>query len=84
MAGAPKYAPELKRQAVELNKKSDAAYAEAARGPGVGPGSLSGRAKRADRRAEGGPESQNPFQTAEDLRRLRRGASGRGARTRPL
>lgn len=28
--------------------------------------------KRADRRAEGDPESQNPFQMAGDLRRLRR------------
>lgn len=28
--------------------------------------------KRADRRLEGDPKSQNPFQTAEGLRKLRR------------
>lgn len=72
MAGAPRCTPELKQRAVELCRKSDAAYAEAARGPGVGPGSLSSRVKRADRRLEGDPKSQNPFQTAEGLRKLRR------------
>ncbi|WP_297631257.1 transposase [uncultured Slackia sp.] len=72
MAGTPKYTPEFKQQAVELYKKSDAAYAEAARGLGVDPGSLSSRVKQADQRAESDPESQNPFQTAGDLRKLRR------------
>lgn len=37
-----------------------------------GGGSLSSRVKRADRRLEGDPKSQNPFQTAEGLRKLRR------------
>ena len=42
------------------------------RGLGVDPGSLSNWMKQADRRAEGDPRSQDPFQMAEDLRRLRR------------
>ncbi len=73
MASAPKHAPEFKRQAVELHRKSDTTHAEAARGPGADPGPPSSRVKQADRRAEGGPRSQNPFQTAGDPRRLRRG-----------
>lgn len=72
MASTPKHAPGFKQQAVELYRKSGTTYAEAARGLGVDSGSLSGRVKQADRRAEGDPESQNPFQMAEDLRRLRR------------
>lgn len=72
MASTPKYTPEFKQRAVELYKKSDTTYAEAARGLGVDPGSLSSWVKQADQRAEGDPKSQNPFQMAEDLRRLRR------------
>ena len=71
MASTPKYTPEFKQQAVELYRKSGTTYAEAARELGVDPGSLSSWVKRADRRAEGDPESQNPFQMAGDLRRLR-------------
>lgn len=73
MASAPKHAPEFKQQAVELYGKSNTAYAEAAHGLGVDPGSLSSWAMRADRRAEGDSESQDPFQMAGGLRRLRRG-----------
>lgn len=40
MAGTPKYTPELKRQAVELHRKSDTTYAEVARGLGFERGSL--------------------------------------------
>lgn len=72
MASTPKYTPEFKQQAVELYRKSDTTYAEVARGLGVDPGSLSSWVKQADRRAEGDPKSQNPFQMAEDLRKLRR------------
>ena len=72
MAGTPKYTPELKRQAVELHRKSDTTYAEVARGLGFERGSLSSWVKQADRRAEGDPKSQNPFQMAEDLHKLRR------------
>lgn len=72
MAGTPKHAPEFKQQAVELHRKSDTTYAEAARGPGADPGPLSGWARQADRRAEGDPESQSPFWMAGDLRKLRR------------
>ena len=68
-----KVPPEFKQQAVELHRKSDTTYAEVARGPGVDPGSLSSWAKRADRRVEDDPESQNPFQTPGCLERhLRR------------
>lgn len=45
-------------------------YAETARELGVDPGSLPDRVKRAD--AAQAPPEDNPFQMAEDLRRLRR------------
>lgn len=57
---------------MELYIKSDATYAEVALRLGVDPGSPSSWVMQADRRAEGDPKSQNPFQTAGDLRRLRR------------
>lgn len=57
---------------MELYIKSDATYAEVALRLGVDPGSPSSWVKQADRGAEGDPKSQNPFQTAGDLRRLRR------------
>lgn len=57
---------------MELYKESGTTYAEVARGPGIDPGSLSSWVKQADRRAEGDPGSQDPFQMAEDLRKLRR------------
>lgn len=57
---------------MELYIKSDATYAEVALRLGVDPGSPSSWVKQADRRAEGDSKSQNPFQTAGDLRRLRR------------
>ena len=57
---------------MELYIKSDATYAEVALRLGVDPGSPSSWVKQADRRAEGDPKSQNPVQTAGDLRRLRR------------
>lgn len=56
---------------MELYIKSDATYAEVALRLGVDPGSPSSWVQ-ADRRAEGDHKSQNPFQTAGDLRRLRR------------
>ncbi len=45
-------------------------YAETARERGVDPGSLSDRVRRAD--AAQAPAGDNPFQMAEDLRRLGR------------
>ena len=58
---------------MELYIKSDATYAEVALRLGVDPGSPSSWVKQADRRAEGDPKSQNPFQTPGCLERhLRR------------
>lgn len=68
---SPKYTPEFKQRAVELYKKSaPTTYAAVARELGVDPGSLSDWVRRAE--AAGPDPSANPFQMAEDLRRLRR------------
>lgn len=67
---SPKYTAEFKRKAVELYKKSGTTYAEVARGLGCDPGSLSDWVKKAGA-AECAP-GDNPFQMAEDLRRLKR------------
>ena len=63
---------------MRLHGERDGTYAETAREPGVDPGSLSDRVKRAD--AAQAPAGDNPSQMAEDLRgprreneRLRRG-----------
>lgn len=60
----------FKQQAVGLHGERGGAYAAAAREPGVDPGSLPDWARRAD--AAQAPAGGNPFQMAEDLRRLRR------------
>ena len=67
----PKYTAELKRRAVQpYNEGGGTAYAEVAREIGVGPSSLADRVGRAPAAA---PDAEaSPFQTAEDLRRLRR------------
>ena len=67
---SPKYTAEFKQKAVELYKKSGTTYAEVARGLGCDPGSLSDWVKKADA-AECAP-GDNPFQMAEQLRRLKR------------
>lgn len=67
---SPRYTAEFKQKAVELYRKSGATYAEAARGLGCDAGSLSDWVKKAD--ASGPAPDGNPFQMAEDLRRLRR------------
>lgn len=69
-APSPRYTAEFKQKAVELYRKSGATYAEVARGLGCDPGSLSDWAKKADA-AECAPGG-NPFQAAEQLRRLKR------------
>ena len=66
---SPRYTAEFKQKAVELYRKSGATYAEVARGLGCDAGSLSDWVKRADAAQAAGA---NPFQMAEDLRRLRR------------
>lgn len=67
---SPKYAAEFKQQAVRLYRERGGTYAETARELGVDPGSLSDWARRAD--AAQAPAGGNPFQMADDLRRLRR------------
>ena len=67
---SPRYTAEFKQKAVELYKKSGTTYAEVARGLGCDAGSLSDWVKKAD--AAGPSPDANPFQMAEDLRRLRR------------
>ena len=67
---SPKYTAEFKRKAVELYKKSGTTYAEVARGLGCDPGSLSDWVKKAD--AADAPRGENPFQVAEENRRLKR------------
>ena len=55
---------------MRLYNERGTTYAEAAREPGVDPGSPSDWVKRAD--AAQAPAGGNPFQMAEDLRRLGR------------
>ena len=68
---SPRYTAELKQKAVELYIAAgpDATYAEIARGLGIDAGSLS---KRVSQAGANPPElEQDPFQMAEELRRLR-------------
>lgn len=67
---SPRYTAEFKQKAFELYRKSGATYAEVARGLGCDAGSLSDWVKKAD--AAGPAPDVNPFQMAEDLRRLKR------------
>ena len=67
----PRYPAEFRQRAVRLYGERGGTCAETAREPGVDPGSLSDWARRAD--AAQAPAGDDPFQTAEDLRGLRRG-----------
>ncbi|WP_449132881.1 transposase [Senegalimassilia anaerobia] len=67
---SPRYTAEFKQKAVELCGKSGTTYAEVARGLGCDAGSLADWVKKAD--AAGPAPDANPFQMAEDLRRLKR------------
>ena len=67
---SPRHSAEFKQQAVRLYRERGGTCAETAREPGVDPGSLPDWVRRAD--AAQAPAGDNPFQTAEDLRRLRR------------
>lgn len=58
-----RYTAEFKQKAVEPCRKSGATYAEVTRGLGCDAGSLADWVQKAD---------ANPFQMAEDLRRLKR------------
>lgn len=66
---SPKYTAEFKQRAVQLYRERGGAYAEIGRGLGVDPGSVSDWVKGAD--AAGSDPSANPFQVAEENRRLR-------------
>lgn len=67
---SPRYTAEFKQKVVELCRKSGTTYAEAARGLGCDAGSLADWVEKAD--AAVPASDADPFQTAEDLRRLRR------------
>ncbi len=67
---SPKCTAEFKQRAVQPCRERGGAYAEIGREPGVGPGSVSDWVKRAD--AAGSDPSANPFQVAEENRRLKR------------
>uniref|UniRef100_UPI00359C4027 transposase n=1 Tax=Collinsella bouchesdurhonensis TaxID=1907654 RepID=UPI00359C4027 len=67
---SPRYTAEFKQKAVEPHGKSGTTYAEVARGPGCGAGSLPDWVKKAG--AAGLAVDGNPFQMAEGLRRLKR------------
>lgn len=68
---SPKYTPEFKRRAVELYRSTEGAtYAQIGRELGVDAGSVSAWVRKAD--AAGAAPADNPFQMAEDLKRLRR------------
>ena len=67
---SPRHPAGFKQQAVRLYGERGGPCAEAAREPGVDPGSLPDWVRRAD--AAQAPAGGNPFQMAEDLRRLRR------------
>ena len=66
---SPKHTAEFKQKAVELYRKSGTTYAEVARGLGCDAGSLSDSMRKADA-ARPAPDA-NPFQMAEDMRRLK-------------
>ena len=67
---SPKYSAEFKQQAVRLYRERGGTYAEIARELGVDAGSISDWVKKAD--AAGPASDADPFQMAEDLRRLKR------------
>ncbi len=66
-----KYTPEFKQRAVELYNSRGATYAEVARELGIDDGTLSKWVRLADNERPEDPEA-NPFQIAEENRRLRR------------
>lgn len=71
-AHSNRYTPEFKQRAVQLyQSKSPCTYAEIARELGIDAGTLSKWVSQASPN-EDAPESDNPFQMGEDLRRLRR------------
>lgn len=68
---SPKCTAEFKQGAVQPYRERGGTYAEIGRELGVDPDSISDWVKRAD--AAGSDPSANPFQVAEENRRLKRG-----------
>lgn len=65
---SPKYTPEFKRPSVELCRSTEGAtYTQIGRELGVDAGSVSAWVRKAD-----AAPADNPFQMAEDRKRLRR------------
>jgi transposase len=68
-----RYTPEFKQKAVELyNSTEDATYAQIGRELGVDAGSIADWVKRANGGQPAADPGANPFQMAEDLKRLQR------------
>lgn len=67
---SPKYTPEFKQMAVELYRERGCTYADLAREFGCDAGSISDWVRRAD--AAQAQPGDNPFQVAEENRRLKR------------
>ena len=67
---SPKCTAEFKQRAVQPHRERGGTCAEIGRELGVDPGSASDRVERAD--AAGSDPSANPFQVAEENRRLKR------------
>lgn len=72
MTASPRYTPEFKQRAVELYRSlgEGATYAEVGRELGVDPGTIAKWVAASG--TSPSPDGQNPFQMAEDLKRLRR------------
>lgn len=71
---SPEYSAEFRQRAVRLYGERGGTCAETAREPGVDPGSLSDRARRAD--AAQAPAGGSPFQMAEGPAGWGAGANG--------
>ena len=69
---SPEYSAGFRQRAARPYGERGGTCAETAREPGVDPGSPSDRARRAD--AAQAPAGDDPFQTAEGPRGLRRGS----------
>ena len=67
---SPKYTAEFKQRAAGLYRERGCTYAELARELGCDAGSISDWVRRAD--ASGAAPDRNPFQMAEETKRLRR------------
>lgn len=73
MTASPRYTPEFKQRAVELYLSlEEPTYAEVGRKLGVDAGSIAAWVRAAEVSGDGPQADANPFQMAEDLKRLKR------------